>query len=1365
MLVRSAIPLLVFSAVLTVRGQSALDGFNPGAFGNTDPAVFALASQADGKILVGGRFDFLGGGTGDVNRENLGRVNPDGTVDTSFNPGANNYIGVWAVQPDGKILVGGAFTMLGGGGLGNTTRNYIGRLNPDGSLDTSFNPGANAQVIALAVQPDGKILVGGDFTTLGGQPRNHLGRLNPNGTVDTSFNPGPNGSVSVIALQPDGKILVGGDFSFFAQGEFHNLARLNPDGTVDLSFGHSDAANPIYPDDPVTSIAVQPDGKIIIGGDFDAVGNPFGSTTLRQHIARLNSDSTVDVSFDPGANNTVLELVLQPDGKILVAGFFVTLGGGGAGTTTHNYIGRLNPDGTLDTSFNPGANQRVTSLLLQADGNIVVGGFFTALNRPPLPNSATTRNYIGRLTPGGFVDRDFNPGTNNGGFVGALAVQADGKVLVGGGFTTLGGSSRNHIGRLNPDDTLDSFNPGANGSVNALAVQADGKILVGGQFTTLGGGGTGTSTRNSIGRLNADGTLDTFNPGANGAVGALAVQPDGKILVGGNFTTLGGSTRNFIGRLNLNGTLDNSFTPGSAGGEVFAGVYTLAVQADGKILVGGDFTTLGGGPRNNIARLNSDGTLDSSFNPGANNAVVALVVQPDGKILVGGGFTILGGGTRNNIGRLNPDGSLDPTFDLGASGAVQALALQTDAKIFVVGDSIERRFSNGALDPSFDSSGTGSVFALALQADGKLVVGGQFSSLRGQPRNNIGRLLSTNPNPQNRTLDTTFNPGADSSISTLAVQADGKILVGGVFTTLGGGTRNRIGRVNSDGSLDASFDPNANNSVEALAVQADNKILVGGFFTSLGGSTRNEIGRLNPNGSLDISFNPGASGLVRALAVQTDGKIVAGGAFTSLGGSTRNRIGRLNPDGALDTTFDPGADALVTTLALQADGKVLAGGLFSSLGGSTRNHIGRLNSNGALDSTFDPGADGLVSTLALQADGKILVGGDFSALGGGTRNFIGRLNPNGTLDTSFNPGANGQVRKLAVQADGKIIVGGSFTTLGGGTRNRVGRLNPDGSLDTSFNPGANDFVNTLVLQPDGAILAGGNFTTFGGGGTGTTARSRIARLTHDAPLQKLRFGIDDATIFWDPRGAAPEAHRVSFELSTDGINYNVVGYATHITDGWQFTNYQLPTNQNIFLRARAFYSTGGTNGSESITESVLNAFISPPPTPANFVSRKTHGAAGGFDINLPQTGSIGVECRSGGANGDHQVLVTFPTTVTFNTAAVTSGTGTVSNSAGSGTNTLTINLTGVTNAQKLTTTLVDVSNGSNRGNLNVQMGVLLGDTTGNGSVTGTDVSQTKLQSGQPVSASNFRSDVIVSGSINGTDVSSVKLKSGTALPP
>src|SRR5207245_1655444 len=195
----------------------------------------------------------------------------------------------------------------------------------------------------------------------------------------------------------------------------------------------------------------------------------------------------------------------------------------------------------------------------------------------------------------------------------------------------------------------------------------------------------------------------------------------------------------------------------------------------------------------------------------------------------------------------------------------------------------------------------------------------------------------------------------------------GKILIGGAFTTLspnGGATvtRNRIARLNPDGTLDTAFNPNANDIVQSIAVQADGKILLGGFFTSVGGQTRNRIARLNPDGTLDTGFNPNASGAVRSIALQADGKILVGGDFTSVGGQTRNRIARLDPSTGGADSFDPNASGAVGAIVVQADGKILAGGDFNganSIGGQARNNIARLDPNIGLADSFDPNASAL----------------------------------------------------------------------------------------------------------------------------------------------------------------------------------------------------------------------------------------------------------------------------------------------------------------------------------------------------------------------------------------------------------------------
>jgi uncharacterized delta-60 repeat protein len=408
----------------------------------------------------------------------------------------------------------------------------------------------------------------------------------------------------------------------------------------------------------------------------------------------------------------------------------------------------------------------------------------------------------------------------------------------------------------------------------------------------------------------------------------------------------------------------------------------------------------------------------------------------------------------------------------------------------------------------------------------------------------------------------------------LAVEADGKILLGGAFTTLSGQPRRYLGRLHSDGTLDAGYNPGADGAVYALGVQADGKVLVGGWFTALGGQPRANLARLNPDGTLDSTFNPGASLWVHAITLQPDGKILVGGGFSTLGGQSRERLARLNPDGTLDATFNPGANGSVSSLALQADGKILVGGEFTTLGGQARHRIGRLNPDGTLDAGFNPGANDWVFSLAVQPDGKILAGGGFTTLGGQTRLLLARLNADGSLDTGFNPGAAGGrypgVYSLVVQTDGKILVGGEFTTLGGQSRSRIGRLNADGRLDLAFNAGANDWVRSLAMQANGKILAGGSFNTLGG-----QSRSRVGRLNSLDPTT-LSLTFDGSTVLWLRGGAGPEAWRTTFEVSTDATQWIPLGAGSRVPGGWQLTGASFPPTSTI--RARGYISGSGSSG-------------------------------------------------------------------------------------------------------------------------------------------------------------------------------------------
>lgn len=405
---------------------------------------------------------------------------------------------------------------------------------------------------------------------------------------------------------------------------------------------------------------------------------------------------------------------------------------------------------------------------------------------PAIPAQAAPLSDVRPLA--GRLDFSFDPsGEGTGGLlsgdasVNALVLQSDGKVVIGGNFATYNGTARQFLARANSiDGSLDTgFNAGdilsgANlGAINAVAIQpATGKILIGDAF----GLSYNNNTHSCVQRLNPDGTLDTtFDPngtGCDGYVSAFAVQADGKILIAGRFSFFDGVARNSIARLNANGTLDTTFGSGAANWGVIPGgssyVNALAIQpSDGKVLVGGVFDTVSGQPRFLAARLTSSGALDTSFVPGwpagsISGGIYAIVVQPDGKLLFGGSFHWWdANGTPDDIARTSSDGALDPDFHLNYTctngcGGISAVSLQPDGKILYTGDEayampdgstayrhgIGRLAADGTLDLSFDpGSGTdGIANAMALQPDGKIVIGGGFLSYDGTKRLQIARV-------------------------------------------------------------------------------------------------------------------------------------------------------------------------------------------------------------------------------------------------------------------------------------------------------------------------------------------------------------------------------------------------------------------------------------------------------------------------------------------------------------------------------------------------------------------------------------------------------------------------------------------------
>jgi uncharacterized delta-60 repeat protein len=317
------------------------------------------------------------------------------------------------------------------------------------------------------------------------------------------------------------------------------------------------------------------------------------------------------------------------------------------------------------TCFNigEGFNFDGESIKQQADGKLVIGGYFTTYQ-------GVSANYIVRLNTDFSIDDTFDYGTGFNAEVNAVAIQSDGKILCGGNFTSYKGTSRNRLVRLNTDGSLDTtfaIGTGFNATIWSIVIQSNGKILVGGDFTSYSG-----SVESKIVRLNTNGTIDdTFNtPVVNDIIYDMSIQTDGKIVAVGAFTQVSGVSTNRIVRFLTGGTPDGLFVTGG----LSADGYAVVCQSDGKIMVGGAFSSVSGSSTPKLVRLLSTGTRDTSFSVGsgftqngATTTAFTLDITPtqNGKYLVSGIFDAYSGASANAMVRLNSDGSIDTTFNQG----------------------------------------------------------------------------------------------------------------------------------------------------------------------------------------------------------------------------------------------------------------------------------------------------------------------------------------------------------------------------------------------------------------------------------------------------------------------------------------------------------------------------------------------------------------------------------------------------------------------------------------------------------------------------------------------------------------------------
>ena len=1150
----------------------------------------------DGRLLVGGRARW------DLGSKGLILLDAEGNLDSSFNAGKGpeqgylgNEVDVIVRQADGKLLVGGDFRQFNG-----APSHLLIRLNADGSTDTTFHVGLGVEgtswptVRAVIVQPDGKILVGGSFGSANGLTRNGVARLLTDGSVDLSFDPSWISSAEMFALgmQRDGRIVVAGRFYANGAGGQVDVARLLPDGSRDEGF-----VSVTEPQNGVYCMAIQPDDKILINVGLSSA---FGVT--RGGITRLLPNGELDVAFDPGtgANGGVYSVLQDPDGSILIGGDFTRVNDrfrpgvarllGGDPPLTAPFFrrqpaSRMAKEGenvffetavrgfpvpTLQWTFNGQPIFGATTERLDLFNVRTNHSGTYAVVAANSQGTNTSANAILQVPPAstqpGNLDLSFYPGTgakvpmiNYEANVTALAVDGLGRTLIGGNFSRINGLLCGGIARLLPDGSVDPgflLGSGVNGgSIASIALQPDGKTLIAGWFYSVN-----EVYRPTIARLNADGSVDaSFNPvggvgGADYDIYSTAVQPDGRILVAGDFGTFNGRPRGGIARLNPDGTLEESFDPVASDPRVNG--RALALQSDGKIILGGYFSAIQGVPRNNVARFHDNGTLDVSFNPSTNvsGAVLGVAVQPDGKIVIAGDLSVSGGASHLGVARLLPDGALDSSFNpgVGPDGYVKSLVLQNHGRMILAGPftsfnnvprrGIVRLLPDGSVDPEFNT-GTGpdiEVYALGLQADGRLIVGGSFTNFDARPRAAIVRLLNSSDSAAGaleftQPAYTVWENGGTNLVLKVRRSGGTQGPVEVNYAVAGGTGVSGVDYQPFGGTLPFTNGEAGEISIPLTVI--NNQAAAGDRFlnvwlgTSWGGAAwgtnaATQVQIFEDDTALEFASTRvycAESQGVQPIEVRRLGRLDRTVSVTcfSTNGTAQAGVDYVQTQGTL--VFAPGETNQVFLVPIiedrvsESDLTVnlaltnVTGGAFLTTNSTAVLTILDNDRPGSLDTVFDTHLcaylfSHVAKDIAVQRDGRPVFVFDVLA-GYSSAQSLLRFLPNGTIDPGFASPFGGQqdsalrITKMVVLPDDRILLAGVWTgPFSQVWSNFVLCLSRDGQVDPSFaspefsravaNP-----VTSLVPLRNGQVVIGGSFQ-----GINQSSQSRLARLNANGTL-------------------------------------------------------------------------------------------------------------------------------------------------------------------------------------------------------------------------------------------------------------------------
>ncbi|MFK7784832.1 MAG: T9SS type A sorting domain-containing protein [Crocinitomicaceae bacterium] len=711
-----------------------------------------------------------------------------GQVDTTFNildDGSylSNFNGdVKAVEalPSGDYFAAGFFTEYNG-----SPANRFVRLNNDGTIDNSFDVGAgpNGGVNGFTELENGNIIVFGEFNDFNGVPTDSVVRLFPDGSVDVSFqlNTGSMKQITDVVELSNGDLIISGGIVLFGSIEY-TIIRTSPDGVINTSF----AFQPVFGSLKKLYLDALED-VYILGGFYQIAG--YNKT----HLAKMDTSGVVYGAYtvDPYAS-VVNDMIVESNGSIVVCG---------SGGTSGGFFKAL-PNGMLDVSFNfpPGGGGTYSRVVkdslgqyyflwnggagdgtvyqTNSNGTINDDYYYTSSDQiqqfdacidPSGKLIVARADGMRRYLTNGSLDPNFNFQNGANDDVHIVRTLPSGKTIIAGKFTAYNGVSRLGMARLMPDGQLDiTFDPGVtlfNSVMNGAAIrdveiQNDGKILVGGSFNSYS-----VATQKHLLRLNADGSLDTtfvIGNGLSGPVNEIIIRPDQKILVGGEFLYYDqfGPNQQFmrsVGVLEPNGTPDATTMFGTY---QCSFVKTMELLPNGQLLLGGQLSVYNFQPVSEIIRLNTDASLDATFDvgTGVDYLVSDLELQSSGNIIVSGWFNDFNGTTVDQVFRILPNGTLDPTFysvDVFTSSSVNRIEVLEDDKILAIGvitggtgaNQVVRLFDSGEIDTTFYFTNSAfstnqDVMDMAISASNQIVIGGSFKEYNDKNRIRVTRLIN-----------------------------------------------------------------------------------------------------------------------------------------------------------------------------------------------------------------------------------------------------------------------------------------------------------------------------------------------------------------------------------------------------------------------------------------------------------------------------------------------------------------------------------------------------------------------------------------------------------------------------------------------